>query len=59
MAHEIKKLYTEKTPGGILPDSHVIVCSCETWKEKSTSKDKIMDLFELHQQYPDRKARCF
>jgi len=59
MAHEIKKLYVEKTPGGILPDSHVIQCTCEQWKEKSTSEDKIMDLFELHQKYPDKTTRFF
>lgn len=54
MPHEIKKKYVEKTPGGILPDSHVILCTCEQFKEKATSEVIILERFEHHQKYPEK-----
>jgi hypothetical protein len=57
VGHQIKKKYTEKTPGGILPDCHVIVCTCEAWKEKATTEALIISRFENHQRYPEKTAR--
>lgn len=53
----MEKLYVEKTPGGILPDSHVVVCSCQQFKEKSTSKEVVLERFEFHQKYPEKAMR--
>jgi hypothetical protein len=59
MGHEIAKKYVEKTPGGILPDTHVVVCSCEEFKEKGTSEAAVLERFEKHQQYPNITTRFF
>ena len=58
MAHDIAKQYVEKTPGGILPDAHVVICTCETFKEKGTSEAAVLERFEEHKKYP-HKTRVF